>query len=260
VNVFAECALKDKVAIITGAARGQGRAEALRFAELGARVGVADILTDEGSAIAKELGEAGLYLPLDVTSAPAWEAAVAAVVERWGRLDVLVNNAGIFTSAPLTRTSEPDFRRTVDVNQVGVFLGMKAVVRSMKAAGGGSIVNVSSVDGMTGFPGAVAYVASKFAVRGMTKVAALELAPLGIRVNSIHPGAVDTPMLDDPAFAAAGAIDQIVPKIPLARLASAGEVAELVVFLASDASSYCTGSEFVIDGGLTAGIVFGSGR
>lgn len=245
--------LVGKVALVTGAARGQGAAEAHLFAELGASVVVADVLTDEAAVVASELGNASIAVKLDVTSEEDWQAAVQATIARFGKLDVLVNNAGIVFFAPMTETTAADYRRVIEVNQVGVFLGMRSVVGAMAQAGGGSIVNISSVEGLIGTPGLSAYTASKFAVRGMTKVAALELASLGIRVNSVHPGFIDTPMLQDPKVVASGAVEMMRTKIPLARIAEPREVAALVAFLASDMSSYCTGSEFVVDGGFTAG-------
>ena len=243
--------LDGRVALITGAARGQGEAEARLFAELGARVAVTDVLEEEGRAVAADLGEAAVFLPLDVTSEAAWQKTVAGVTEHFGGLHVLVNNAGIVVFGPLLGTSLEDYRRVIEVNQVGVFLGMRAAAPAMTSSG--SIINVSSIDGLVGMPFLTAYVASKFAVRGMTKCAAIELAGLGIRVNSIHPGAVETPMVTD-MLGAPGALDMFLPKVPLRRVADPTDVAQLAAFLASDESSYCTGSEFVVDGGLTAGI------
>ena len=246
--------LSGKVALITGGARGQGAAEARLFAELGASVVVADVLMDEACSVAREMGDAGIAVKLDVASEEDWRAAVNAAIERFGKLDVLVNNAGVTHFARLTDTSVADYRRVIEVNQVGVFLGMRSVVAAMTQAGGGSIINISSVEGLIGTPGLTAYTASKFAVRGMTKVAALELASLGIRVNSVHPGFIDTLMLQDPNVVASGAVEIMSARIPLARIAEPREAASLVAFLASDLSSYCSGSEFVVDGGLTAGI------
>jgi 3alpha(or 20beta)-hydroxysteroid dehydrogenase len=184
----------------------------------------------------------------DVTDEGDWTAAVDAATTAFGRLDILVNNAGIFRWSRLTDTTLDDYMSVVAINQVGTFLGMKAVVPAMTAAGGGSIVNISSIAGLRGSAGTIAYVASKWAVRGMTKVAALELARLGIRVNSIHPGLIDTAMLGE----VPGDIDRMVRRVPLGRIASADDVARQALWLASDDSSYTTGAEFVVDGGITA--------
>jgi 3alpha(or 20beta)-hydroxysteroid dehydrogenase len=244
--------LDDKVAIITGAARGQGAASARRFVEEGARVVIADVSDETGEILAKELGDAARYRHLDVSSEDDWAAVVQETVDDFGRLDVLVNNAGVLHFAPLEDTKLSDFERVVRINQVGCFLGMRSVVRPMTASGGGSIVNVSSVEGLAGMPFVVAYSGTKFAIRGMTKVAALELGPKKIRVNSVHPGMIDTKMISD----AIGGIEidasPATRKLALQRMGQPEEIAELVVFLASDRSSYCTGSEFVADGGSTA--------
>jgi 3alpha(or 20beta)-hydroxysteroid dehydrogenase len=244
--------LDGKVALITGAARGQGAAEARLFVAEGARVAVADILDDAGKQLADELGDAALFVHHDVTREDDWERAVASVTSRFGRLDVLVNNAGVFAIAPLTTTSLDEYLRIVTINQVGTFLGMRAVAATMTEQGNGSIVNISSVAGMVGSPGSVAYTASKFAVRGMTKVAAIELAPFGIRVNSVHPGIIDTEMLHQLRTGRTDVVARMATRAPIGRPASADEVAPLVLFLASDESRYSTGSEFVVDGGLTA--------
>src|SRR5262245_6208466 len=246
--------LDGKVALITGAARGQGEAEARQLVDEGAKVALADVLTKECEAVAQELGDAAIFIPLDVSSEEAWHSAVETAVAQLGRLDILINNAGIASFAPITETSADEYRRTVEVNQVGVFLGMKAVVPAMSSNGGGSIINISSIDGLIGTQGAIAYSATKFAVRGMTKTAALELGPLGIRVNSVHPGIIETPMVE------ATELKELVPlfaeRVPLGRTAQASEVAKLVAFLASDESGYCSGAEFTIDGGITAGPYF----
>jgi 3alpha(or 20beta)-hydroxysteroid dehydrogenase len=184
--------LDGKVALISGAARGMGQAEARLFASEGAQVVVADLLDEEGSLVAKEIGSPAIFQHLDVTDETSWSDAVAAATDAFGRLDVLVNNAGIVIPSPLRDLSLDDYRAVTEVNQTGVFLGMKSVVPAMEASGAGSIVNISSIDGLIGMDLVFAYVASKFAVRGMTKVAALELASLGIRVNSVHPGFVHT--------------------------------------------------------------------
>lgn len=243
--------LDGKVAVVTGAARGQGEAEARRFAAEGAAVVVTDVLDEQGAAVASSLGERAAYVRLDVTDEDDWKRAIGQAEARFGPVSVLVNNAGIARGAPLASTSLDDYMAVVNVNQVGVFLGMREVVPSMTRAGGGSIVNVSSVDGMTGMAFVVAYVASKFAVRGMTKVAALELGSLGIRVNSIHPGGVDTPMLRPDGVERD--LGGLFARVPLGRIGTPDDIAALAVFLASDESAYCTGAEFVIDGGLTAG-------
>jgi len=245
-------ALDGKVAIVTGAARGQGEAQARLFASEGARVLLGDVLDDEGASVAASIGEAAVYWHLDVTEEASWAGALAEVEQRWGRLDVLVNNAGVARFAPLAMTTLEDYMAVIAVNQVGVFLGMRAAIPLMSGTGGGSIINTSSVDGLTGMMGVTAYVASKFAVRGMTKTAALELGSVGIRVNSIHPGGIDTPMLRPDGLPALD-LSAMFSRVPLGRIGTVDDVADLALFLASDRSSYCTGAEFVIDGGLLAG-------
>ena len=240
--------LAGKVALISGAAKGQGEAEARLFVAEGARVMVSDVLDDEGEQLATELGDAARYAHLDVTSEEQWAAAVDQTVDAFGRLDVLVNNAGIMQFKGMLQTTLEEYRRIIDVNQIGCFLGMRAVAGAMSGHGG-SIVNVSSIQGLEGGVGMIGYSASKFAIRGMTKVAAGELGRFGIRVNSIHPGAIDTEM------GRAGVGDQgdeILKGLPIGRMGRVEEVAQLVLFLASDESSYSTGGEFVCDGGWTA--------
>lgn len=242
--------LEDKVAIITGAARGQGAAAARRFVEEGARVVVADVTDEAGKEFAEELGENAYYRHLDVSSEQDWDTVVAEAVETLGSLDVLVNNAGVLFFSALPETTLDDYKRVIGVNQIGTFLGMRAASRVMGA--GGSIVNLSSVEGMAGMPYVVAYTASKFAIRGMTKVAALELGPKGIRVNSVHPGMIDTKMVQDAVGGHEVDLTPVTNKLALRRVGKAAEIAELVLFLASDRSSYSTGSEFVADGGSLA--------
>ncbi|HEY7295629.1 MAG TPA: glucose 1-dehydrogenase [Dehalococcoidia bacterium] len=242
--------LEGKVALISGGARGQGAAEAQLFAQEGAGVVLSDVLDAEGEATAKACG--GRYLHHDVTSAEDWARVVAAVLDRHGRLDILVNNAGIWMTGRLTDTSEADYRRVIDVNQVGVFLGMQAVAKPMIAARSGAIINISSIAGMRGAAGGFAYGASKWAVRGMTKSAAQELGRFGIRVNSIHPGLIETAMLHQLPGIDAGGLEERVRRIPLSRVGEAEDVARLALFLASDDSAYCSGAEFIIDGALTA--------
>ncbi|WP_309043555.1 glucose 1-dehydrogenase [Marinobacter sediminicola] len=240
--------LKDKVAIVTGAAQGMGASHARVFIREGAKVVLTDLNEEKGLALAAELGENALFMKQNVTSESDWARAVSKTEEHFGPVDVLVNNAGITMAKSLLDTSLEDYRRILDINQVSVFLGMKAVVPSMKKAGGGSIVNVSSINGLVG--GAIGYTDSKFAVRGMTKAAALEVASSGIRVNSVHPGVIETPMIMQGDTKAA--VEEFAKSIPLKRLAKSEEVSSLILFLASDESSYSTGSEFVVDGGITA--------
>jgi 3alpha(or 20beta)-hydroxysteroid dehydrogenase len=245
--------LTGKVALISGAARGQGAAEARLFAAEGAKVVLTDVLDSDGELVAKELGsDTAVFQHHDVTSSDDWAAAVAVATSTFGGLDVLVNNAGIFRITPLATTSADSYLEVVNVNQLSVFLGMQAVIDAMTAAGGGSIVNVSSIAGLRGSGGTIAYSASKWAVRGMTKVAALELAPLRIRVNSIHPGIIDTPMLNDLLITNDAAKQAIGSRIPIGGVATAEQVARMALFLASDESDHSTGSEFVVDGGITA--------
>lgn len=247
--------LQGKVALISGAARGMGAEEARLFASEGARVVLGDVLDGPLKQVASDLGDAAVAVHLDVTDEQEWAAAVAAAVDGFGRLDVLINNAGILGQPmPLAMTSLADYRKVIDINQVGVFLGMKSVVGAMAQSGGGSIINISSVDGLMGQSAMIPYVSSKFAVRGMTKTAAQELGLLGIRVNSVHPGYIDTDMLS--AENVGVDLSQILnfDKVPAGRMGRPDDVAKLVLFLASDDSAYCTGSEFVVDGGLTSGV------
>lgn len=240
--------LEGKVAIITGAARGMGAAHARRFVAEGAKVVLTDLNVEEGTALANELGENALFVEQNVTSADEWANVVAQAEKAFGPVNVLVNNAGISVSKSLLQMTEEEYRRIVDINQVSVFLGLKTVVPSMQKAGGGSIVNISSINGIVG--GAVGYTDTKFAVRGMTKAAAIECSHYGIRVNSVHPGVIETPMVTQGD--AVEAIKEFAKHIPLKRMAQPEEVTNLVLFLASDESSYSTGSEFIVDGGLTA--------
>ena len=240
--------LADKVAIITGGARGQGAAEAELFAAEGARVIVTDVLDADGEATASRIGAAAVYRHLDVSDEAAWQALVADTVEQHGKIDVLVNNAGIYRNASITEMDQETYRLVIEINQIGVWLGMKAVGPQMIAQQSGSVVNISSTAGFRGGPGSIAYTASKFAVRGMTKVAAREWGRYGIRVNSIHPGPIDTMMLQQvPGFEADS--ERFLRNTPLRRAADASEVAYLALFLASDESSFSTGAEFVVDGG-----------
>ena len=249
--------LDGKVAIISGAARGQGEAEARLFVAEGAAVVIGDVLDDRAAAVAAELGDRARSVHLDVRDPADWAAAVATAELAFGPVDVLVNNAGILRYHRLVDVPLDEYREVVEVNQIGTLLGMQAVVPSMERAGGGSIVNVSSTAGLQGSSTTTAYTATKFAVRGMTKVAAVELGPLGIRVNSIHPGGIDTEMVrpgdGPPGGPGSEELNQRFAGIPLGRVGQAEEVARMALFLASDESSYSTGSEFVCDGGSTAG-------
>jgi len=248
--------LQGKVALITGAAGGLGKALARAFAAEGAHVVVTDVQLDAARALADELGAAATFAPLDVTSEEAWTTTISEVVHARGRIDVVVNNAAVLLPGPILDYPVSDYRTSIEVNQIGCFLGVQAAARAMIAdGGGGSIINISSVDGLRGTPGVAGYASTKWAVRGITRVAAVELGPSNVRVNAILPGGMSTAM-------AAPAInlkmrlktaEQIVGGWPLARLAHPDEIAPLAVFLASDESAFCTGSEFVIDGGATSG-------
>jgi 3alpha(or 20beta)-hydroxysteroid dehydrogenase len=230
-----------KVVLISGGARNIGGASARQLVAEGASVVIGDLLDDEGAALAEELGGAARYVHLDVTSEEDWEAAVALAVAEFGKLDVLFNNAGIFNGGQLQRYKRSQWQEMLDVNLTGAFLGAKAAADAIIAAGGGSIINTSSIEGLRGTPWAHGYVASKWGLTGLTKSLAMELAPHRIRVNSIHPGRISTPATDQMP-------EDLIP-IPLGRPGKPDEVAAFVVFLASDESSFSTGSEFVVDGG-----------
>jgi 3alpha(or 20beta)-hydroxysteroid dehydrogenase len=242
--------LEGKVAIITGAARGQGEAEARRFVAEGAQVVMGDVLSEELHGVADDLGDAATAIVFDVGEPDGWDAAVAAAAERGG-CDVLVNNAAIVAFSTIEETSLDDYMAVIRVNQVGCFLGMRAVIPTMKAARRGSIVNISSIDGLQSKNGLVAYSASKWAIRGMTKTASIELGPYGIRANSVHPGGVNTIMgnpLESPDLETSPYLAQAIP-----RIGEVDEIASAVVFLASDEASYITGAELAVDGGWNAG-------
>ncbi len=241
--------LDGKVVLITGAARGQGEAEARLFVAEGGRVVLGDVLDAEGKAVADSLGDAAVYAHHDVRDPDSWQAFVELARRSHGRVDALVNNAGVIVFQSMQETSLEDYRAVIEVNQIGTFLGMKAVTAALQEAGGGSIVNVSSSAGLRGFANGIAYVSSKFAVRGLTRTAAHELGPLGIRVNSLHPGGVDTAM----GWGYEGVdVEKLYAGTPLGRIGEPIEMARLVLFLVSDESSYCTGAEFVADGGMLA--------
>lgn len=240
--------LDGKVALITGGSRGQGEAEARIFRDEGATVYLTDVLAEQGSALASEIG--ATFFEHDVTDRAGWEVITKEIIAENGKIDVLVNNAGIFRIAPLHETDDALWDTTIAINQTGVFLGMQHVIPHMVENGGGSVINISSIAGLRGSGMAFAYGASKWAVRGMTKSAAQLYAAAQVRVNSIHPGIIDTPMAHE--FVDAGVLETVNDNIPMGHMAKAGDVANLALFLASDESSYCTGSEFIVDGGYTA--------
>ncbi|MCH9642312.1 MAG: glucose 1-dehydrogenase [Actinomycetia bacterium] len=238
--------LDGKIVLISGGARGMGASHAREMVAHGARVVCGDILDAEGELVAKELGERARYVHLDVTRREDWDAAVAAAVAEFGGVDVLVNNAGILNIGTVEDFELAEWHRILDINLTGVFLGIRAVVPTMKKAGHGSIINISSIEGMAGTVASHGYTATKFAVRGLTKSTAMELGQFGIRVNSVHPGLVKTPMADW--------VPEDIFQSALGRIAQPREVSNLVVYLASDESSFSTGSEFVVDGGTLAGL------
>jgi 3alpha(or 20beta)-hydroxysteroid dehydrogenase len=245
--------LDGKVALITGGARGQGEAEAHLFASEGARVAICDVREEEGRALAAELGDRACFHRLDVTKPEEWDGAVKVILGRFGALHVLVNNAGIGAVGTLDGMPLEEHARILDVNLNGVYYGMRAVKKPLVESGNGSIVNVSSIDGLAGVLGMTSYVASKFAVTGMTRSAAIELGPQGVRVNSIHPGVIDTPMLGGPDNPVRPRLDQLMERQPIPRMGRPEEVAFLALFLASDESSYITGAGIPVDGGHLAG-------
>ena len=240
--------LDGKVAIVTGGARGQGEAEVRLFVAEGAKVVVSDVLVDAGKAVAASLGDSAVFLRHDVSREDDWEAAINLATEHFGGLDILVNNAGILHNATIAKHTLADFERVVSVNQTGVFLGIRSAIAPMTARGGGSIVNISSGAGIRATKYGFAYAATKYAVTGMTAAAALELARNGIRVNSIHPGLIDTPMVasDDAAIN-----NRLVRATPMRRVGEPEEIARVALFLASDESSYMTGAHVPVDGGVT---------
>ena len=246
--------LEGKVALISGGARGQGAVEAKLFASEGASVVIGDILDDLGRQVEAEIAESGgsaTHVHLDVTSESQWNDAVAVAVERYGKLDILVNNAGILIRAGVEDTTGEDWDRIMDINGKGVFLGTKAAIPEMREAGGGSIINISSVAGLQGSPASAAYSSTKGAVRILTKSTAVQYAAENIRCNSVHPGLIYTDMTRDTLDTPEGERDWLA-RVPMGRIGVSEDVAKGVLFLASDESSYMTGSELVIDGGITA--------
>ncbi len=246
--------LDGQVALISGGARGQGEHQARLFAREGAAIAIGDVLEEDGNRVAESINDTGgdaMFRKLDVSDQSSWAEMVDATTERFGKLNILINNAGILRNASIEDTTAQEYLEMIKINQVGVWLGIRAAIKAMREAGGGCIINTSSTAGLEGYPDSSAYVSSKFAVRGLTKVAALELGPYNIRVNSVHPGPIDTLMTtneDTPRRP-----DGDVPvRMPIPRFGRVDEVAKMMLFIAAEAT-YSTGSEFVIDGGLTAG-------
>ncbi|CAM3303630.1 glucose 1-dehydrogenase [Nosocomiicoccus ampullae] len=240
--------LQDKVVVITGGAQGMGELHAKKAIAEGAKVVITDINDELGQKTANSLGDDVLFIKHDVSKEADWNHVIQEVMNKWNRIDVLVNNAGITYNKTIDQISLEDYMKIVNINQVSVFLGIKTVSKIMKSQKQGAIINISSINGLVG--GAIGYTDTKFAVRGMTKAAAKELSPYNIRVNSVHPGVIKTPMLEQEDVKEA--VKEFEKTIPMRRVAQSEEVSNLVCFLASDDASYSTGSEFVIDGGITA--------
>ncbi|WP_414048933.1 SDR family NAD(P)-dependent oxidoreductase [Macrococcus animalis] len=240
--------IKDKVMIITGAAQGMGKVHAECAIAEGAKVVITDINEEKGNEVAKQLGEKALFIKHNVADEEDWKRVIKETYDKWGRVDVLVNNAGITYNMKIDEITLEDYMKIININQVSVFLGIKYVSEIMKMQKSGTIINISSMNGLVG--GAIGYTDTKFAVRGMTKAAARELSPYNITVNSVHPGVIHTQMLEQPGVKEA--VEKFKQTIPMRRVAEAKEVSHMIIFLASDEARYSTGSEFVIDGGVTA--------
>lgn len=244
--------LHGKVALVTGAAQGIGEGIARVFAEAGAVVVVADIQDQRGRQLADELGQGATFQPLDVIDPDAWERAVADIVARHGQLDILVNNAGSGIAGPIEKTALEDHRRIQVLNIDSVWIGIRAVVPAMTAAGGGSIINISSIDGLVGVPHVSSYVGTKFAVTGLTRSLAAELGDRNIRVNSVHPGIIATPLVALATGAGKERLDRSIQRQPLKRIGQPRDIGHACLFFASDESAYCTGASLVVDGGHIA--------
>lgn len=247
--------LAGKVAIVTGGAQGQGAQIAREFVAEGARVVIADVADEPGQALAAELGEAARFAHHDVSQEASWTAVVEDANARFGPVNVLANNAGVLRFGEIATGSLEDVELMWRINQMGVFLGMRAVVPTMRANGGGSIINASSVEGLAGMANCAGYAATKWAIRGMTKCAAMELGGSGIRVNSVHPGMIDTPMTR--VHGGDAAMEYGASKVPMRRVGLPSDIAPVYVFLASDESGYMNGAELAVDGGVTATHAFG---
>ncbi len=247
--------LANKTAIITGAAGGMGACTARLFAAEGANVVITDLLDAQGEALARELGDAALFQHHDVSDEGDWQKVLAATLARFGGVDILVNNAGILMMRGLMETTKQDFERVLGINLVGTFLGIRTVAPKIIERGGGSVINISSVDGLKGSNAVSAYSASKWGMRGLTKVSAMELGPLGVRVNSVHPGGIQTPMTTraGQSPAAAEATRKFYKGMPLGRVGQPEEVARVSLFLASEDASYMNGAELAVDGGMSIG-------
>ena len=246
--------LDGQVALISGGARGQGEAQARLFAREGAAVAIGDVLEADGQRVAESINDTGgqaMFRKLDVSDQSSWAEMVEATTEQFGKLNILINNAGILRNGSIEDTTVQEYLEVIKINQVGVWLGIRAAIKPMREAGGGCIINTSSTAGLEGYPDSSAYVSSKFAVTGLTKVAALELGPYNIRVNSVHPGPIDT-LMTAPPGTPRRANGDIPVNLVLTRFGHADEVSKMMLFIAADAT-YSTGSEFVIDGGLTSG-------
>lgn len=244
--------LNSKVAIITGGARGMGAATVRLFVAEGAQVLIADLLDAEGTALAAELGTAAAFVHHDVTDEASWQATLAKAIASFGKVDILVNNAGVLLFKTIAATEKAEFERVLSINVTGAFLGMRIIGAHLVANGAGSIVNISSVDGMKAANSLGAYCASKWAVRGLTKVAAMEYGHKGVRVNSVHPGGVDTAM-GNPYAEPKTEVNKRYGMVPLQRVGEPDEVARTTLFLASDEASYLCGAEIAVDGGMLAG-------